>query len=148
MTKTEPKTVTGPTTDVRTEPKTVTDKNVFIDPKTNVGYTFPKTITTAELSVIVSDVTGTDYNGRKLRSVLRTIIVTDERTSYRFDYPSDTVRRIVNRFVEIETERKTKRRITAENRKRSAVKTSSVIVIDDTGTVSTVNENDRKNTAE
>ena len=137
--KTDSKTKPTETKSVETKPETKS-KTVNID-----GYTdFPKTITTAELSVIVSDVTGTDYDGRKIRSVLRRIIPTDGYTKYRFDYPSKTVRRIVGRFVEIENERSTKRKRSTENRKRNETKSTAVIEIDDTGNVSTKTESKPK----
>lgn len=138
MTKTEtgstkPNVEPKPNVDPLTGSKTKPDNRID-------GYDFPKTITTAELSVIVSDVTGTDYDGRKLRSVLRRIIPSDGYTKYRFDYPSETVNRIVKRFIEIESERTERRKRTAENRKRTESKSTAVIEIDDTGSVTTKTE--------
>jgi len=83
---------------------------VFPNPNETV---FPSEIGTDYLSEIVGNVIGRPITTKRLRITLRKIFRTSGYTSYRFRYPSNTVDRIVERFVNDET-------VSAERRKRTA----------------------------
>ena len=105
--------------------------------KTEQKKTDKRFIGTTELTEIVNETLNVDFDGRRIRRTLRRIIPDDSYTTYRFEYPSSTVDRIISTLRNELTETDNRKRRSSENRKRRTERTNKPIIsVDDSGNVS------------
>lgn len=133
------KTETAPATETAAETETKPDVN---------GFKFGSIIGTEQVVEIIRS-TGIDPNatGKRLRIVLRKIVPDDAYTKYRFPYPSETVRRIIDRYS-VEVQARTSRKEISARKRETENRPAPIITLDAdlTPTVSTDHVNETATT--
>ena len=105
-------------------------------------------IGTSELSDLISEKIGRTVEPKRIRSIFRNDSFFNQfddskYTKYQFEYPSETVDIIIERFIEIESERNERIEKTKKRKTERKNKSLTVLSIDKTGTVESKSVNDK-----